>query len=98
MGVSSLKLLVLRTPQLDRLRRFYHVLGIDFAEERHGSGPLHFAGRVGNAVLELYPLSSEGETVDRSLRLGFSVTDLSAMILSLEADGATIVSSPKPTA
>jgi catechol 2,3-dioxygenase-like lactoylglutathione lyase family enzyme len=98
MAVSSLKLLVLRTPQLNRLRRFYQVLGIDFAEERHGSGPLHFAGRVGEAVLELYPLPNEGGTVDSTVRLGFSVTDLSKAVLSLGADGGTIVSRPKPTA
>ena len=98
MSVSSLKLLVLRTPDPNRLRRFYQVLGIDFAEERHGSGPLHFAGRIGDAILELYPLEGEGALVDSTLRLGFSVTNLSETILSLEADGATIVTGPKPTA
>jgi catechol 2,3-dioxygenase-like lactoylglutathione lyase family enzyme len=98
MGISLLKLLVLRTPQLNRLRRFYQLLGIDFAEERHGTGPTHFAGRVGDAVLELYPLPNEGGTVDSMVRLGFSVTDLSEAIRSLEADGATILSGPRPTA
>ena len=98
MSVSSLKLLVLRTPDLNRTRRFYQVLGIDFAEEHHGSGPLHFAGRIGDAILELYPLEGEGAIVDSTLRLGFSVTDLAQTIRSLEADGTTIVSKPKPTA
>ena len=98
MSVSSLKLLVLRTPDPNLLRSFYQRIGIDFAEERHGSGPLHFAGRIGEAILELYPLEGEGAIVDRTLRLGFSVTDLSETILSLEADGTTIVSKPKPTA
>jgi lactoylglutathione lyase len=98
MSVSSLKLLVLRTPHLDRLRRFYQVLGIDFTKERHGSEPLHFASRIGDAVLELYPLESEGASVDSTLRLGFGVTDLLETVLSLEADGAKIVSKPKPTA
>lgn len=98
MGVSSLKLLVLRTPQLNRLRGFYQLLGIDFAEERHGTGPTHFAGRVGDSVLELYPLQDEGGTVDSTVRLGFSVTDLSEAIRSLEAGGATILNGPRPTA
>ncbi len=91
-----LKLLVLRTPQPDRLRRFYQVLGIHFAEERHGSGPLHLAGQVGDTVLELYPLPEEGGTVD-SVRLGFSVPCLSETVLTLEVDGATIVSRPRST-
>ena len=97
MGVSFLKLLVLRTPEPDRLRRFYEHLGIDFAEECHGTGPPHFAGRVGDAVLELYPLSNRGVAVDSTLRLGFSVTDLSEAIQSLKADGVSIVSGPKTT-
>ena len=97
MAVPSLKLLVLRTPQLHGLRRFYQLLGIDFVEERHGSGPLHFAGRIGDAIFEIYPLESDG-LADGTLRLGFSVTDLSETIRSLEADGATVVSQPKPTA
>ena len=98
MSVPFLKLLVFRTPDPNRLRRFYQALGIEFAEERHGSGPLHFAGRIGEAILELYPFEGEGAIVDSTLRLGFSVTDLSETIRSLEADGATVVSKPKPTA
>ena len=98
MAVSSLKLLVLRSPQLDRLRTFYRLLGIDFAEERHGSGPLHFAGRIGDTIFELYPLGSEGGSADSTLRLGFSVTDLAETMRSLEATGVTIMSEPKPSA
>jgi lactoylglutathione lyase len=98
MGVSLLKLLVLRTPQPVQLWRFYEVLGINFAEERHGTGPLHFAGRIGDAVLELYPLSKESGAHDSMVRLGFGVTDLSEVIRSLEAVGTTVVSEPKQTA
>ena len=49
MADVSLKLVVLRTPQVDRLRAFYRALGVELAEERHGNGPLHFAGKVGGA-------------------------------------------------
>ena len=98
MHAPSLKLLVLRTSDLNRLRRFYQALGIEFAEERHGSGPLHFAGRIGDAVLELYPLAAEGASVDSTLRLGFGVTDLLETVLAVEAAGATVVSKPGPTA
>jgi catechol 2,3-dioxygenase-like lactoylglutathione lyase family enzyme len=97
MGVVSLKLLVLRTPHLDRLRRFYQGLGVDFVEERHGDGPLHFASRIGETILELYPLAEEGDAADHTTRLGFAVTDLSAALAALEADGVTIVRQPRPS-
>jgi hypothetical protein len=54
MAGVSLKLVVLRTPQVDRLRAFYQALGVELAEEQHGGGPPHYAGRVGDAVLEIY--------------------------------------------
>jgi hypothetical protein len=45
MNAAKLNLLVLKTRQLDRLRAFYAALGLSFAEERHGEGPLHLAAR-----------------------------------------------------
>jgi len=68
MASVSLKLLVLKTPQVERLRAFYQALGIELAEERHGSGPVHHAGNVGEAVLEVYPLSDDGGTADTTTR------------------------------
>jgi hypothetical protein len=56
MAGVSLRLLVLKTPQVDRLRAFYQALGVELAEEQHGSGPVHYAGQVGDTVLEVYPL------------------------------------------
>jgi hypothetical protein len=53
MAGPTLKLLVLKTRQLDRLRAFYQALGSKLAEEKHGSGPPHYAGQVGDAVLEI---------------------------------------------
>jgi lactoylglutathione lyase len=51
----KLNLLVLKTRTLDKLKDFYTAFGITFVEEKHGDGPTHFAGRVGELVLELYP-------------------------------------------
>jgi hypothetical protein len=51
----KLSLLVLKTRQLDRLRDFYAALGIDFAEERHARGPVHYAGPAGDGVLDSTP-------------------------------------------
>jgi hypothetical protein len=40
---TSLRLLVLCSKQLERLRDFFLALGIALAAERHGNGPLHYA-------------------------------------------------------
>ena len=60
MADVSLTLLVLKTRQVEQVRLFYQALGIELAEERHGEGPVHFAGRVGDVVIEVYPLADDG--------------------------------------
>jgi predicted enzyme related to lactoylglutathione lyase len=93
----SLRLLVLRTKQLERLRDFYAPLGVSFVPERHGDGPLHYAGDLGGAVLELYPLDEGTPSSDPLTRIGFSVLDLTATLRGLEAVGGKVVSKPRET-
>jgi predicted enzyme related to lactoylglutathione lyase len=97
METTKLDLLVLKTRHLDRLKAFYAALGIAFAEEKHGGGPTHYAGRVGEAVLELYPLPENGDPADATTRLGFAVSDLDAVMGSLEAAGGAVVAGPRQT-
>lgn len=94
----SLRLLVLRTGQLERLRDFYACLGIPFVAERHGDGPLHYAGDLGGAILELYPLGGDPASRDTLTRIGFAVCDLHATLEALEAAGGTVPSGPRETA
>src|SRR5258707_194542 len=54
MATVSLRLSALKTPEVGRLRAFYEALGVELAEEKHGSGPLHYAGQAGDATLEVY--------------------------------------------
>jgi lactoylglutathione lyase len=77
----SLSLVVLKTHQLETVRLFYETIGIDFAEEQQGSGPVHYLGTLGESVLEIYPLQ-EGEA-DSTTRLGFTVEDLGYVLESL---------------
>ena len=70
MADVSLTLLVLKTRQVEQLRAFYQALGVDLVEEQHGKGPVHFAGRAGAVVIEVYPLPDDGSPVDSSTRLG----------------------------
>jgi lactoylglutathione lyase len=97
MAGPSLKLLVLKTRQVDKLRAYYQALGIDLAEERHGHGPVHYAGTVGDTILEVYPLP-DGGTVDTTTRLGFTVENLADVVQALADAGAVIASGPRQTA
>src|SRR5262249_14412133 len=48
-----------QTHDLEKLRAFSAGVAISFAEEKPGDGPLHLAGRVGDVVIELYPLACQ---------------------------------------
>lgn len=74
MAVIYLNLLVLKTRQVGKLRTFYQTIGIELSQEKHGNGPIHFAGQIEDGVFELYP--SSDELVERSTRLGMSVSNL----------------------
>src|SRR5947209_5302880 len=93
-----LNLLVLETRQLDRLKGFYAALGIAFAGEKHGDGPPHYAGNIGDLVLELYPLPEGAGPAEATTRLGFAVAGLDAAVHALEAAGAEVIARPRQTA
>jgi lactoylglutathione lyase len=94
MNAVKLNLIVLKTHHLDRLKDFYACLGIAFAEEKHGDGPLHLARRIGDVVIELYPLPSDAGPADSTTRLGFVVSDLDGVVARL---GVAVVSGPRMT-
>src|SRR5262249_36493596 len=81
-ATPSLTLLVLKTPDVDALRAFYQAFGLTFIQEQHGNGPVHYAARIGEAVMDVYPLLT-GEA-DKTTRLGFTVADLSKVIADLK--------------
>ena len=91
-----LRLLVLKTRRLGPKRAFYDALGVELAEERHGNGPVHYAGKVGDAVLEIYPLP-EGGNADTTTRLGFAVANLAQTVQSLRDAGVIVTSEPQQT-
>lgn len=77
----KLDLLVLRCSDLQASKQFYQKLGFRFAEEQHGSGPVHYSSQDAGFVIELYPLAGS-ESVDNT-RLGFSVESIRHIIPSL---------------
>ncbi len=94
---ASLRLLVLYTRQLDRLRDFFVPLGVSFVREQHGNGPVHYAGELAGVVLELYPLAEDALSNEQLVRIGFSVLDLAATLHALTATGAALISAPRET-
>jgi lactoylglutathione lyase len=97
MADVSLSLLVLKTRQVEQLRLFYQTLGVDLVEENHGKGPVHFAGRAGAVVIEVYTLPDDSSPVDSSTRLGFVVENVVEVVRELEGIGTPIVKPPKET-
>lgn len=66
----TVNLLVLRCKDIEVTRRFYEQLGLAFVEEKHGTGPQHYAWESDGFVLELYP-AADGQAPDNA-RIGFS--------------------------
>lgn len=84
----ALDLVVLRVADLPTSRAFYEAVGVTFVEEQHGSGPDHLAGTLGNGVvLELYPAA----TPSPDQRLGFTVSDLGAVLRAVRGVGGTVL-------
>ena len=62
-----LSLIVLRSADAARTRRFYESLGLHFSVEQHEKGVLHYACEMGGLVLEMnqYETITAGQTHPR---------------------------------
>jgi lactoylglutathione lyase len=74
---------------MERTRRFYAMLGLQFARHAHGSGPEHLAHEDERGVFEIYPADAAAHATD-STGLGFSVSHLDSVHADLAEFG------PKP--
>jgi hypothetical protein len=76
-----LALLTLYSSDIEKAKAFYEQLGIAFTPEKHGNGPMHYAGTMEGLVLEIYPTKhSPGKVV-----LEIEVDDLEALVKKLDA-------------
>ena len=98
---ASLSLVVLRTAELERSLGFYRALGLRFAEEQHGNGPVHYSCVLGETVLELYP-ATPGSAPERSSAgatlIGFRVESLAETMRTLAELRVTVVTAPSQSA
>ncbi len=94
---AHLHLLVIKTNKLPELVAFYSALGLVFDYHRHGNGPYHYSSEGDAPVIELYPLSKGVTQPDTTTRLGYTVDDLSAVLVRLKETGSAIVAQPSLT-
>ncbi len=91
--IRPLSLLVLYVSDLSVSRDFYAALGLDFVEERHGGGPVHYSSTMpGGTVLELYP---RGVKPASRTRLGFVVDDLDGAVDTIRTAGWSVRQTPR---
>lgn len=80
-----LRLIVIRSLDIEALKKFYEALGISFKKERHGFGPFHYAARAGGCVFEIYATGTLLH-VDRAT-LGFEVDSIDRVFQNLQGIG-----------
>ncbi|MEX2027334.1 MAG: VOC family protein [Pirellulaceae bacterium] len=86
---TRLCLVVIRAENLERSRRFYEALGLTFAEEQHGTGPIHLACELASVVFEIYPAKLIEDVTSRT-RIGFRVTDMNALAAAAFSQGGSV--------
>lgn len=79
----KLSYLVLYSSDLEKLKSFYEDLGLQFKQEQHGGGSVHYSCSLDNVVLELYP-------GDSPVRLGFVVDNVKRKGVLLDPDGRKV--------
>jgi predicted enzyme related to lactoylglutathione lyase len=76
----DIRLIVLRTSDTKRLADFYRLFGLTFEYHKHGNSPFHYSASIGQAVLEIYPLTKSQSEADKNLRLGFGIDNFDQVI------------------
>ncbi len=98
MAQPSLNLIVIRAADVEKSLAFYRALGLEFTQEQHGSGPIHYASIMREIVIEIFP-GKPGNAPDRrnagATMLGFQVENLDAVIEKFQAQGMTILTAPQ---
>ena len=77
---------------------FYAQFGISFIEERHGSGPVHFAFQSSGFAIELYPAKDGAPPGGTGTVVGFEVNDADQVSAIAASQGIEVVEDLKMTA
>lgn len=99
--MPSISLIVLRTSTLERTLQFYRAMGLEFVQEQHGTGPVHYSTALDETTLEVYPAEA-GQAPDRkaggATMIGIKVESVDGVVSVLEKLGYKPVSAPKDSA
>lgn len=93
----EIRLLVIRTTDIDRLASFYGLFGLEFEYHKHEKSPYHYSATIGSTVLEIYPLANGQAEADKELRLGFSVENFENTIQILKDNQTVFLSEAMQT-
>ena len=85
MVAQSFNLLVLKAINPKNLAKSWSTFGLEFVEESHDEGPVHYACNVGSIVLEIYPRETQ-EASTQGVRFGIIVDDLRDIVSNLPND------------
>jgi predicted enzyme related to lactoylglutathione lyase len=94
--LPRLSLVVIRAADPAQLVPFYSALGMSFAAEQHGTGPLHYVSTDIGITFEIYPRSA-AEAPTTGTRLGFTTVALDVVLKALAASGGQIVTPARVT-
>jgi lactoylglutathione lyase len=101
MKTPILSLIVLRTAKIESSLAFYRAFGLEFVQEQHGTGPIHFSSKLNDTVIEIYP-GAEGFAPPRqsggSTMIGLRVESVDEVVAALQQLGAQVVNPPKDSA
>lgn len=93
----EIRLIVIRTPDPEKLAAFYILLGLTFEYHQHGKSPFHYGASIGATLIEIYPLTKSQPAPDSNLRLGFAIDDFEDRIASLRQRAVTFATEPTQT-
>ncbi|OQP45702.1 VOC family protein [Niastella populi] len=93
----ELRLLVVRTSDMERLAAFYSLFGLIFDYHKHGKSPYHYSATLGSTVLEIYPLAKGQSDAEINLRLGFAVNNFETIVKLLKEKETVFLSEPMQT-
>lgn len=93
----DIRLLVLRTKEIETLSNFYSLLGLNFEYHQHGKSPFHYSASIGQTILEIYPLTKGQIEADSSLRIGFGIDQFDKIIEQLKKAEVLFIAEPLQT-
>jgi lactoylglutathione lyase len=85
--VMEMRLIVIRTGNMQAQVEFYNLLGVHFEYHSHGNGPFHYSAQIGPTVFEMYPLAKNQVEADKNIRLGIGIDNFDHVITALRNAG-----------